>query len=194
MQAYASRSLTCPQGAFNLFAPQLHAHYQSNLQNLLKSDATLKRPFDNSVFAAATFNLGGHVATKVHLDHLNLATGWCGIVALGDYDPKTGGHLVLWDLEVVIEFPPGAVILIPSAILRHSNVAVAPTETRSSFTQYTAGGLFRWEDCGFQKQKQFEERGCQHALSGEQRFQEGVQRFSQWEELRASAMDRIGSV
>ena len=172
----------------------MHARYQCNLQNLLNSDPTLKRPFNNSVFAAATFNLGGHVATKVHLDHMNVATGWCGVVALGDYNPKTGGHLVLWDLDVAIEFPPGAVILIPSAILRHSNVAVAPSETRMSFTQYTAGGLFRWEDCGFQTQKHFQEGGYQHTLSGEQRFQEGVQRFSRWEDLRSSAIDRIQTV
>ena len=98
----------------------MHALYQCNLQNLLNSDPTLNRPFNNSVFAAATFNLGGHVATKVHLDHMNVATGWCGVVALGDYNPKTGGHLVLWDLDVAIEFPPGATILLPSDMVTPS--------------------------------------------------------------------------
>ncbi|KAJ7937906.1 hypothetical protein B0H13DRAFT_1580401, partial [Mycena leptocephala] len=65
------------------------------------------------------------------------------------FDPDFGGHLVLWDLKLVIRFPPGATILIPSAIVRHSNVPIRPDERRCSFTQYTAGGLFRWIRDGF---------------------------------------------
>lgn len=68
---------------------------------------------------------------------------------------KAGQHLVLWDLKVVIEFPPGSTILIPSAALRHSNTAIAKGETRYSFTQYSAGGLFRWVVQGFQKSPQY---------------------------------------
>ncbi len=125
---------------------------------------------------------------------MNLATGWCGVIALGNYNPKTGGHLVLWDLRLVIEFPPGAVIFIPSSILRHSNVQVAPHETRMSFTQYTAGGLFRWEDCGFCSQKDFEAAGQGHDITGEERFHQGVRRFGIWEKLKASALERVQSV
>ncbi|KAI0713062.1 hypothetical protein C8T65DRAFT_574233 [Cerioporus squamosus] len=180
--------------AFSLFAPELHKHYNNNLNNILKNDPTLRRPFDNLVFAAATFNLGGRVATKIHLDHLNHATGWCGVVALGDFDPKTGGHLVLWDLKIAVEFPSGAVIFIPSAILRHSNIAIAEHETRMSFTQFTARGLFRWEECGFRSQKDFEAEGLQHAKSGEQRFREGIVRFGIWDELNASALERLRGV
>ncbi|KAI0685212.1 hypothetical protein C8T65DRAFT_592686 [Cerioporus squamosus] len=180
--------------AFNLFAPELHKHYHKNFNNILKSDPTLRRPFDNSVFAAATFKLGGRVATKIHLDHLNHTTGWCAVVALGDFDPKTGGHLVLWDLRIAVEFPPGAVIFIPSAILRHSNIPVAEHETRMSFTQFTAGGLFRWEECGFRSQKDFEANGLQHAKSGEQRFREGIARLGIWDALKASALERSRAV
>jgi hypothetical protein len=63
--------------------------------------------------------------------------------------------LVLWDCHLVVEFPPGSTILLPSAILAHSNLAVSPGETRYSFTQYTAGGLFRWVENGFQKSADF---------------------------------------
>jgi len=61
----------------------------------------------------------------------------------------------LWDCHLVVEFPPGATILLPSAILAHSNVTISPEETRYSFTQYTAGGLFRWVDQGFAKSNDF---------------------------------------
>jgi len=43
----------------------------------------------------------------------------------------------------------------PSAILAHSNVAIVPKETRYSFTQYAAGGLFRWVENGIQKSEDF---------------------------------------
>ncbi|KAJ7791104.1 hypothetical protein B0H13DRAFT_2394385 [Mycena leptocephala] len=41
-------------------------------------------------------------------------------------------------------FPPGSTLLIPSALVQHSNVPIRAHEQRSSITQYTAGSLFRW--------------------------------------------------
>ncbi|KAF8139523.1 hypothetical protein K438DRAFT_1785611 [Mycena galopus ATCC 62051] len=87
--------------------------------------------------------------TRCHVDGLNLAWGWCSITALGNFDADYGGHLVLWDLKLVIRFPAGSTILLPSATLRHSNVGIAEEETRYSFTQFSAAGLFRWVDNGF---------------------------------------------
>ncbi|KAL0563494.1 hypothetical protein V5O48_018575, partial [Marasmius crinis-equi] len=66
------------------------------------------------------------------------------------YDHTKGGHLVLWDLRMVIEFPPGTTIFIPSAVLCHLNTSIQEGETRYSFTMYSAGGLFRWVEHGFQ--------------------------------------------
>ncbi|KAJ7925408.1 hypothetical protein B0H13DRAFT_1863243 [Mycena leptocephala] len=97
----------------------------------------LRWNFARSVFAACTFNFGPHAITVPHLDFGNLAWGWCAITALGFFDPDLGGHLVLWDLKLVIRFPPGSTILIPSAIIRHSNVPWVSTNTafRSRNTQ-----------------------------------------------------------
>ncbi|KAF8187337.1 hypothetical protein K438DRAFT_1595450, partial [Mycena galopus ATCC 62051] len=109
----------------------------------------LRRNFPGSVFAACTFNFGPHAICAPHLDFANLAWGWCAITALGNFDPDVGGHLILWDLRLVIRFPPGSTILIPSAVIRHSNVPIHAHEHRCSFVQYTAGGLFRWVRNGF---------------------------------------------
>ena len=105
--------------------------------------------FNNSVFSTAAFNFGPNVWTFKHQDSANCLFGWCAIQALDHFDPKAGGHLILWDLKKVIEFPPGALILIPSATMTHSNVPVQPGNSRVSFTQYCAGGLFRYVDNGF---------------------------------------------
>lgn len=60
---------------------------------------------------------------------------------------------MLWDLLLYIQFPPGSLILIPSATLIHSNTPVGQEETRASFTQYCGGGLFRYADNDFQTDK-----------------------------------------
>jgi hypothetical protein len=66
---------------------------------------------------AMTFNFGPQTVTFDHRDSGNLAFGWCAITAFGNFDPTCGGHLVLWDMKLVIEFPPGSTILIPSAMM-----------------------------------------------------------------------------
>ncbi|KAK7050378.1 hypothetical protein R3P38DRAFT_2391354, partial [Favolaschia claudopus] len=75
--------------------------------------------------------------------------GWCSITSLGNFDPDKGGHLIMWDLKLIIRFPPGYTILIPSALIRHSNTSIQPHEKRFSFTQYTAAGIFRFVDNDF---------------------------------------------
>jgi hypothetical protein len=83
------------------------------------------------------------------LDSQNYIVGWCAITTLGKFDYRKGGHLILWKLKLVIQFPPAWTFLIPSAYLKHGNTDIGPNETRYSFTQYTAGGLFRFVEDGF---------------------------------------------
>ncbi|KAJ6459298.1 hypothetical protein C8R45DRAFT_1221437 [Mycena sanguinolenta] len=139
-----------------VFASTLFEFCQSQMARLAEWDRSLRWPFESSIFAACTFNFGPRASTCPHLDFGNLAWGWCAITALGSFDADRGGHLILWDLKMVIRFPAGATILIPSAILRHSNVPVQRHEMRSSFVQYTAGGLFRWVRNGFMTDEDFD--------------------------------------
>jgi hypothetical protein len=119
-------------------------------------------PFRGLNFSCAAFNFGPNVWTFKHRDVLNLAFGWCAIQALGKFDATKfdatkGGHLILWDLKLVIEFPAGALILIPSATLSHSNVPVQPGDKRVSFTQFTLGGLFRYVNNGYRTKREVAE-------------------------------------
>ncbi|KAJ6586796.1 hypothetical protein DFH09DRAFT_1307910 [Mycena vulgaris] len=115
-------------GLFKTFSPMLFAFYFSQMALLAKWGPNLQWPFLGSVFAACTFNFGPHVITVPHLDFGNLSWGWCTITALGNFDPDWGGHLILWDLKLIIWFPPRSTILFPSAIIRHSNILVAHHE------------------------------------------------------------------
>jgi hypothetical protein len=144
-------ALTIRAALFQCYAPDLHAYYGDTMNKLYEWNPALLRNFSDkvSVFAAATFNFGPRTVTFPHLDFANLAWGWCTITALGDFDPDRGGHLILWDLKLIIRFPPGSTILIPSALIRHSNTSIQAHEKRFSFTQYTSAGIFRFVDNGF---------------------------------------------
>ncbi|KAL0569762.1 hypothetical protein V5O48_012205 [Marasmius crinis-equi] len=123
---------------------KLHALYTRVLDRLIADEELgLSRNFPRTCFAAATLNAGRTVTLK-HVDHLNLFCGMCAVFNIGDFDPRVGGHLVLWDLGLIIEFPPGCTILFPSALLAHSNIPIGLGESRASLTQFTAAGLFRW--------------------------------------------------
>ncbi|KAL0575861.1 hypothetical protein V5O48_006111 [Marasmius crinis-equi] len=136
--------------SFNLWGPLLFDKYRWTMDRMRQHPKTshLPLPFENSVFAACAFNFGGQVRAYKHRDHLNWAFGWCAITALGDFDPKKSARLVLWELKLVVDFPPGSTVLIPSAVVTHSNTRIAKGDERTSFTQYTAGAIFRWAENG----------------------------------------------
>ncbi len=173
---------------FHTWAPKLHRHYAENLDEILDRYPALRRNFSNSVWAAVAFNFGPRTCSKSHRDFANLPYGWCAITALGSYDYTRGGHLVLWDLGLVIEFPPGSTILIPSAAVAHSNTPIGTHESRTSFAQFTAGGLFRWREHGFQtdeeyfKGKTVEELAAIEA-ENEARCKMGLSLFSTFKEI-----------
>ncbi|KAI0739715.1 hypothetical protein C8Q80DRAFT_1111051, partial [Daedaleopsis nitida] len=175
--------------SFKVFFPRLLQYYSKTLCSVCKHNPQLRRNHEDSVFAATSINLGPQAIFYVHTNHLNLLFGLCAITTVGDYNRKTGGHLILWDLGLIIESPPGSTILIPSVILRHSNVALANSEERRyAILQYSAGGIFRWADCGFQSQKSFIAAGNESSETGCERWERGVGMFSYWHELQERAM------
>ena len=96
--------------------------------------------------------------------------------------------MILWELKLVIEFPPGSTILIPSSVVTHSNTPIQPGEMRYSFTQYTAGATIRWVDYGFQKVTDFFDQLSDQDLEAEkvkalQRLAMGLSLFSKVDEL-----------
>ncbi|KAJ3717010.1 hypothetical protein C8R42DRAFT_697784 [Lentinula raphanica] len=127
------------------YYPRIHSLYTNVLTDLCKADPTLDPNFPGCCFAASTLNF----------ERANLICGECGIHSEGNFDYTKGGHLILWDLKLIVEFPPGCTALIPSALLRHSNTTIRRTETRYSMTFFTASGLFRWRHNNFMSDKDF---------------------------------------
>ncbi|KAJ7840272.1 hypothetical protein B0H14DRAFT_3458182 [Mycena olivaceomarginata] len=178
-------------GVFANWAPRLFDFYVIYMTLLYARYTHLRRPFKNGIFSACTFNLGPRTCALGHRDFANLAFGLCAITALGDFDYKTGGHLVLWDCKLVIKFPPGCTILIPSAAIYHSNIPIGRKEHRYSFTQYTAEGLFRWVEHDFKTEEEYfaslsAEQAEEEKELGLARAEAGAGLYSTIDELRAA--------
>ncbi|KAJ6541962.1 hypothetical protein B0H10DRAFT_2392114 [Mycena sp. CBHHK59/15] len=147
--------------------------------------------FSNSIFPTVTFNCGPDMVTFDHRVSLNLANGLCGITCGGDFDHSVGGHIYLKQLKFVIEFPSGSSILIPSGCVNHGNTPLQPGETRTSMTQYAAGGLFRWVAYGFQSAKSLlsqeggKEMRDQFDGALGLRWEQALDMFSKYDELEA---------
>lgn len=155
--------------AFAQWAPRLYSYENEYLNKIITHDCDLRRQGEHpnpkekilsrnwpkTPWAAATFNFGPQTVCAKHIDSRNLAVGWCAVTALGNFDYKKGGHLVLWELGLVIEFPAGSTILIPSAAIHHSNATIGEGENRQSFTQYTAGSIFSYVNSGYQTVKAY---------------------------------------
>ncbi|KAF8145452.1 hypothetical protein K438DRAFT_1630172 [Mycena galopus ATCC 62051] len=142
-----SNSAICHIGGFQSsglahYAPKLYHSYCQTMCSLLKCQPELKRPFKNSVFPTATFNLGPDVVTPRHLDMLNNALGFCAVTSGGRFNHELGGHIYLEHINVICEFPSGSTVLLLSGACEHGNTPIAKREMQYSMTQYAAGSLF----------------------------------------------------
>ncbi len=154
----------------------------------------LQPNFEKSVFPMVCFNFarrGRNVICFRHRDIMNLPYGWCAITALGKFNHRKGGHIILWDYGIYLEFPAGTTVYIPSASVEHSNAALGDpaTEERSSMTQYFPGGVLRWLDNGFMSDKQLKAndpaRFSDVAAWKLSRWERGLGMLSTWDELVA---------
>ncbi|KAH7873762.1 uncharacterized protein C8R40DRAFT_1013773, partial [Lentinula edodes] len=159
LQNTAIRRISGFQNAlFNTFCHKNYAEYRDTNDAIQCKQPELRASFPNTAFAATTFNLGPRSFSPPHMDPDNRASSWCADTNMGPFDPDKGGHLVLWDLGLIIRFPPGSTILFPSALITHSTIPIQAHESRYVMIQYSSGGLFRWRDNGFQSDKSFLEK------------------------------------
>jgi hypothetical protein len=156
----------------------------------------LHNNFDNSIFPAATFNMGPETVSLWHADRSNFFAGGCHIHSGGVFDHTRGGHIILFDLKLVIQFPSGADVIIPSSTLAHGNTPIQPGKWRVSFTQYCSGRLFRYLAYGFQTMKEclLHNLRLKKKVDGESacHWKEALGQFSKVDKLHADRMKVFG--
>ncbi|KAJ3560154.1 hypothetical protein NP233_g11020 [Leucocoprinus birnbaumii] len=146
------------------------------------------------VFPRIAFNFGPMAWTEHHRDPKDYALAWCIVQSLGKFDPTKGGHCVLDDLKLFIEFPPGSIILLPSATFLHANlpVHVSEGEARASITQYFPGGLLRYVDNGFRLQSSISKMSRKIREEAAQRRAELWESDSMWFESLEDLVEEVG--
>lgn len=168
------------EGCFRSFAPRVFKRYVQNRKAIGIAGIN-----PTSVFAKTTINLGCTHADR-HTDKGNNRCGWCAILPGGKFNPKLGGHLVLEDAGVVLEFGPGDVALIPSAVITHYNLPLQEGEDRFSIVGYSAGMLFRHallQTSAFLGKTKAQQEALLAATVGE-RLEAGWSAYSTLSELR----------
>ncbi|KAJ3913716.1 hypothetical protein F5877DRAFT_51850 [Lentinula edodes] len=138
-----------------LYFPKVHRLLTNLTEVLLGIEGLrLKRVFKDCCYAASQLNFS-RAATDPHLDFMNAFFLCCSIWNGGRFDYKRGGQFIMWSLGIVVEFPPGAGILVPSASVTHANVPIGPEEHRHSVTFFTAARILCWYFNGFMNDNQF---------------------------------------
>ena len=146
---------------------------------LKAADPALRDIDGRTAFPAMSFNFGPNATTREHTDSQNYAGGFCVVTSLGSFDETQGGHLFIRELGIVAEFPAGATVLLPSAILNHGNTGIAEHEYRASVTMYAAGGLFRRVDQKFMRQGEMTKEQLEEFLAqAPVNWQASLRRFS----------------
>ncbi|THU93015.1 hypothetical protein K435DRAFT_670980, partial [Dendrothele bispora CBS 962.96] len=117
------------------YFPRLHQLYSNILDNLCNENPSLTLNFAKCCFAASSFN-SKHTVTFPHHNSFNLLFGQCIVFTCGIFDyekMEKSGHLVLEDLELIIELPPSCIILLSSTLFWHSNIVISPHKSQHTF-------------------------------------------------------------
>jgi hypothetical protein len=139
-----------------MWFPKVFMFVATLLASLMAYYPWLRMPFACSIFACVTFNFGPRAVCFNHRDYGNAPGVPCAITPLGSYDPKRGGHLILFDYLLVIEFPPGSTAEILSGCVHHGNTPISPGEHRCAIISYMAGGLARDVAYSFRPSKELD--------------------------------------
>ena len=165
-----------------MFFPRLSQLYSLTLRRLQVLHHLVNSYFPNSRFAAQSLNIDDQVLAIKHTDLMDLVFGICGILPLGDFNPRTSAQLVLEEPRLIIELRPGDIFFFPSATIHHYSIPmVSQDETRQSMIFYSAGGLFRWVKQGFQTQTNMspeEKAACESLEAGAKRWENAWKLFS----------------
>ena len=112
------------EDVFQTWAPRLHAEYRCCQEDYKQRCPEMQIPSNILPFAAVTANLGPKTICHKHVDAQNLSYGWCVVCAMGEFDSTMGGHMVLHDARIILEYGRGDIIFLPSAIMAHENIPV----------------------------------------------------------------------
>ncbi|KAK6977642.1 hypothetical protein R3P38DRAFT_3235528 [Favolaschia claudopus] len=139
------RLVSFTNSVLEAYCPTAFSALEDQKAQMLAYDPDAVYPCETSVFSAITLELGGphHIISPFGPRGRFDPATWCIITSLGVYDPRLGGHIILWDIGWVLVFPPGTSILLP------------PGFVALSLIQYAGSGIRRFFENGERKDEEF---------------------------------------
>jgi hypothetical protein len=119
------------------------------LMALLAHYPWLRMPFNCLIFPCFTINSGPFAISFNHHDYNNAPGIPCVITALDNFNLTQGRHVILFAYGMIMEFPPGATVMLLSGCVHHGNTAIQEGKYRTSIISYMAGSLARDLAYGF---------------------------------------------
>ncbi|KAK6974635.1 hypothetical protein R3P38DRAFT_2377648, partial [Favolaschia claudopus] len=159
-------------GIFKHFCPTAYDTLREDKEEMFDHNPNTFYPNEASVFSAATMELGGpHHNVRDHRGELRdlEPAGWNLLTALGKYRSFHGGHVIFWELGLVVQFPPGSHILLPAGLVHYSFVKVDTNETRFSLLQWAGAGVRRFLDNGRRLDMDFAAKATVNEHAGRER-------------------------
>ncbi|KAJ7821084.1 hypothetical protein B0H14DRAFT_2832086 [Mycena olivaceomarginata] len=137
------RMATYPIPVFQSLCFPIYSDYHCTKQQLLQKNPHLCRTFPRSPFTAVTdLRLPPTWGPSPCLPPIRTPptrpTACASLPLLSAFDPDQGGHLVCWDYNLLICFPLGCSVLIPSAVVTHSNTPIQAANGFRSDRQWAA--------------------------------------------------------
>ncbi|KAJ7048217.1 hypothetical protein C8F01DRAFT_1193810 [Mycena amicta] len=113
-------------------------------------------PFPGSVLPTCEIRLLGRDAAEPHTDwqvrHCDMMVG----TVYGEWNSKTGGHLILPDDGKYLPLEVGDMFVIPSGSKPYAFIPVGDGEYQFLFCQYFHSSVYRWLKKGGKSDEQFE--------------------------------------
>ncbi|KAJ7086889.1 hypothetical protein B0H15DRAFT_801511 [Mycena belliarum] len=170
-----------------VYCPTAFSALQAEKLAFLEHKRSALYPCDSSVFSSTTFEFGGpHRRTSSNGQPDRFQAGaWSVLHALGNYAPTRGGHVIFWDLGIVVCFPSGSTILIPTGVIHYSFVKVREDEFRYSLLQWAGAGISRWLANGHRTDLEF----AVHATAAEHAQREETRMYAHMDAVDAFPLE-----
>ncbi|KAG6905214.1 hypothetical protein DXG01_004142 [Tephrocybe rancida] len=124
------------------FAPKMWDKYKYTATRMYSTHWNIPNNFHGTVYPAVRFNVRPQTSTvQPYMDRQRERRGPPAVTPIGNYNYKLSGHIVFYELKLIIEVPPGTTLFVPTRLLSYGTTNIQEGEERMTITQCFGPGL-----------------------------------------------------
>ncbi|KAG6915875.1 hypothetical protein DXG01_009452 [Tephrocybe rancida] len=126
----------------NRFSPKMWDKYEYTTARMNSTRWNAPINFQGSTYPAVRFNVGPQTSTvQPYMDCQQECRGLSAMTPIGNYNYKLGGHIVFYELKLIVEVVPGTTLFVPTGLLSYGTMDIQESEERMTITQCFGPGL-----------------------------------------------------